>query len=333
MNKKLLSLLLSLVLALIWLPAFGLAQTDDTITVACAHRNLLGASGANFRAAYYYTADQLGVEVMFFDSNGDVEAQANYIEDCIASGNVDAVIVWAADPDGIAGTVQSCADAGIPVVTVDIRIDADSQAFVAAGNYDMGVMAGESAVEYLTAKYGSPKGKVYGCTSNILSSCRDRDAGFLSVIEQYPEITYDYYDMPTTTIDDGVSLADDLIQKYPEGTIDVYYGALISPVLGLISAAQTYNRSDFAVVGGFDYNDTFVEELAKGEGNTVLYSFTAQDCFAIGSAAMEAAVKAAQGEDLGGGDIIVEGDLVTISNLQEYLAKYNQAQEIIAAYQ
>ncbi|NLF28157.1 MAG: sugar ABC transporter substrate-binding protein [Clostridiales bacterium] len=333
MNKKLISLILALVLALLVIPMAGGMAEEDKIVIACAHRNLLGASGANFRAAYYYTADQEGVEIMFKDANGDVEVQANYLEDCIASGTVDAIIVWAADPDGISGTVQQCTDAGIPVITVDIRLTAESRAFVAASNYNLGVMAGESAVEFLTAKYGAPKGTIYGASSEILSSCRDRDAGFLSVIQQYPDIKWDCYYMPTTTIDDGVALADDLIQRFPEGTVDVYYGGLISPVLGLISAAQTYNRTDFAVVGGFDYNDTFVEELSKGKGNSVLYSFTAQDCFAIGSAAMQAAIKCAKGEELEATELLIDGDLVTVDNLQEYLAKYNRAQEIIASYQ
>ena len=49
---------------------------DGKITIACVHRNLLGASGVNFRAAYYYTAAQMdNVELLFFDGNQDVTAQ------------------------------------------------------------------------------------------------------------------------------------------------------------------------------------------------------------------------------------------------------------------
>lgn len=308
---------------------------DGKTTIACVHRNLLGASGVNFRASYYYTANQMGdVDLMFFDGNQDVTAQCNYIEDCMNSKACDAFIVWTCDPDGIKGTVQAAHDAGYPIIVIDISLECDQEAFVAAGNYDMGVMSGESAVEYLKKKNGSESGKVYVITATNQSTARDRVAGFLSVIEQYPDIeVVDTYDMPTSTPDDGVALADDLIQMYPEGSIDLFFCMNMAPMLGLISAAATANRTDFALVGGFDYNDTFVEELAKGEGNTVLWSFAAQDCFKIGSQAFELAVDAARGNMPAETSYQVSGDLVTVDNLEEYMENYNFYQEQILEYQ
>lgn len=308
---------------------------DGKITIACVHRNLLGASGVNFRAAYYYTAAQMdGVELMFFDGNQDVTKQCNYIEDCMASKVCDAFIVWTCDPDGIVGTVQSAHDAGYPIIVVDISLNCDQEAFVAAGNYDMGVLTGESAVECLTEKYGEPKGKVYIITASNQSTARDRVAGFESVISQYPGIeVIGTYDMPTSSVDDGVSLADDLIQQYPEGTVDLFFCMNMSPMLGLISAAATAGRMDFSLVGGFDYNDTFVEELQKGKGNTVLYSFAAQDCFEIGSKAFELAVEAVRGNLPTDKIVSVPGELVTVETLDEYLETYNFYQEQILAFQ
>lgn len=304
----------------------------DKITIAAVHRNLLGASGVNFRAAYYYQAALYDVNLMFFDGNQNVQAQCDYIEDCVASGNVDAFIVWACDADGIAGSVQSLYDKGIPVITVDIEIPADSHAFVTAGNYEMGVMTGESAVEYLTKKNGGPKGTVYVITATTQSTARDRTAGFLSVIEKHPDIkVVGTYDMPTTSIDDGVALADDLIQKNPEGSVDVYYNMNITPMLGLISAAATYNRNDFVLVGGFDYNDSIVEDMYQENG--VVYSFAAQDCFEIGKRAFTVALEAAQGNVPDNAKIDVPGELVTKENLDEYMKKYNEIQKIISSYQ
>ena len=308
---------------------------DGKITIACVHRNLLGASGVNFRAAYYYTAAQMdNVEIMFYDGNQDVTKQCNYIEDCMASKACDAFIVWTCDPDGIVGTVQAAHDAGYPIIVIDISLNCDQEAFVAAGNYEMGVMTGESAVEYLTEKNGSPSGKVYVITASNQSTARDREAGFLSVLEEYPDIeVIGTYDMPTSSVDDGVALADDLIQQYPEGTVDLFFCMNMSPMLGIISAAATSSRTDFVVVGGFDYNDTFVEELEKGVGNTIVWSFAAQDCFAIGSQAFELAVEAAQGNLPAEDTYSVPGQLVTAENLDEYLEVYNFQQEQVLEYQ
>ena len=104
-------------------------------------------------------------------------------------------------------------------------------------------------------------------------------------------------------------------------------------LLGLLSAAATAGRTDFYLVGGFDYNDTFIEELQKGKGNTVLYSFAAQDCFEIGSKAFELAVEAAKGNLPAEKNVLVPGELVSMETLDDYLETYNFYQEQILAYQ
>lgn len=308
---------------------------DGKITIACVHRNLLGATGVNLRAAYYYTAAQMdNVELLFFDGNQDVTAQCNYIEDCMASKACDAFIVWTCDPDGIVGTVQIAHDAGYPIIVVDISLNCDQEAFVAAGNYDMGVLTGQSAVECLTEMNGEAKGRVYIITASNQSTARDRVAGFESVISEYPGIeVIGTYDMPTSSVDDGVALADDLIQQYPEGTVDMFFCMNMSPMLGLLSAAATAGRTDFYLVGGFDHDDTFIKELQKGKGNTVLYSFAAQDCFETGSKAFELAVEAAKGNLPAEKNVLVPGELVTVETLDDYLETYNFYQEQILAYQ
>lgn len=328
--KKILALVLILVLSL---GTFAMAETANSdVTVACVHRNLLGVSGVNLRAAYYYEAEKAGVNIMFFNGDQNVQAQCDYIDDLMTSGKADSFIVWTCDADGIAATVQNMHDEGVPTITVDIAIPAESDAFVTAGNYEMGVMTGESAVQYLTEKYGEPKGKVYVITATTQSTARDRTAGFLSVIEQYPNIeVVDTYDMPDTSVDKGPALADDLIMKYPEGTVDVYFCMNITPMLGLISAAATYERQDFVVVGGFDYNDVFVADMQDEKG--VTYSFVAQDAFDIGCQAFRLAVAAAKGEAIESKEVFVPGQLVNHENLDAYMADYNEKQEIIAAYQ
>lgn len=326
--KKTLALVLTLILAITCFCAFA---EGDNITIACVHRNLLGVSGVNFRAAYYYEAAQQGVDIMFFDGNQDVQAQCDYIDDCLASDSADAFLVWTCDADGIAQTVQNLYDNKVPTITVDIEIPADSLAFVTAGNYEMGEMCADSTAEYLTSLNGSATGKVYVITATTQSTSRERQAGFLAGLEKYPEIeVVGTYDMPTTSVDDGAALADDLIQKNMEGSVDVYFTTNMSPMLGLISAAATYERKDFVVLGGFDYNDVFVEDMRNGG---VTYSFVAQDCFEIGRKAFQLAVAAAKGEEITENRVYVPGELVTLENLDAYMEDYNAKQDIIASFQ
>ena len=327
--KKVLALLLVLVLSL---GVCAMAESESDITIACVHRNLLGVSGVNFRAAYYYEAEQQGVNIMFFNGDQQVQAQCDYIDDVMTSDSADAFVVWACDADGIAATVQHMYDEKVPAITVDIEIPADSLAFVTAGNREMGAMCAESTAQYLTEKYGEAKGKVYVITATTQSTSREREAGFLEALAAYPGIeVVGTYDMPTTSVDDGSRLADDLIQKNQEGSVDVYFTTNMSPMLGLISSAATYGRQDFVVLGGFDYNDSFVQDMQSENG--VTYSFVAQDCFETGRKAFQLAVQAARGEEIDSSEIYVPGELVDKSNLDAYLAKYNEQQEIIASYQ
>lgn len=327
--KKILAIALALILTAASCCAF--AEADDRLTIACVHRNLLGVSGVNIRAAYYYEAEQQGVDIMFFDGNQNVQAQCDYIDDCLAADSADAFLVWTCDADGIAQTVQKMHDEGIPTITVDIEIPAESLAFVTAGNYEMGKMCAESTAQYLTEMYGTAKGKVYVITATIQSTSRERQAGFLEALANYPEIeVVGTYDMPDTSVDKGGPLADDLIQKNMEGSVDVYFTTNMSPMLGLISAGATYGRNDFVVLGGFDYNDVFVEDMRNGG---VTYSFVAQDCFEIGRKAFQLAVAAAKGEELTETRVFVPGKLVTKDNLDAYMEDYNAKQDIIASFQ
>ena len=73
--------------------------------------------------------------------------------------------------------------------------------------------------------------------------------------------------------------------------------------------------------------------MEKGVGNTIVWSFAAQDCFAIGSQAFELAVEAAKG-NLPTEEIYdVPGQLVMADNLDEYLEEYNFQQEQVLKYQ
>ena len=323
----------------------GGGQTSDTITskksgsnssdkliVAMAHRNLLSVTGADIRAAAYLQAEQENVEIKFFDANGDVEAQANFIEDCLGGQQVKAIMLWTADAEGIAESVRECNKKGIPVVSVDIPIpDAKVVNHVASDNIKIGQIAGKKVVEYLVEKNGSEKGTIVACTSSSLDSLRQRMQGFEEVINQYPEIEIKVHEMVTTTIDDGIALADDLMQLYGKGDVDVFFGANVSPTLGVITAAQTYNRDDFAVVG-VDHDPNLVSELQKGEGNSVLLGFVAQDPYNIGEVGMRQTIKAAKGEDTGEKLISTNVTMVTADNIQEYLDTYNQYSEKVKEF-
>jgi ribose transport system substrate-binding protein len=100
-------------------------------------------------------AAELGVKVVMLESNWDVVQQAADIEDFLAQG-VDALIVNAADKDGVIPSIQKANAAGVPVFTIDSAA-AGGEVLSHSGN-DL-YCIGYRSMEYLAKQLGG-SGKV-----------------------------------------------------------------------------------------------------------------------------------------------------------------------------
>ena len=158
---------------------------------------------------------------------GDPVLQANCLEQFILK-NVDAIVTHAVDVVALAPTIKKAEDAGIPVFlwagALDAGLGANPLMSYAHPNKISANAGGELLVEFLTQKYGSPKGKVLNVQGSMTT--RDgieRSGHFLEIIEKYPdiEVTSKAADWDASKAADwDASKAADIIQDWMTGNPD-----------------------------------------------------------------------------------------------------------------
>lgn len=155
-------------------------------------------------------AEGKGWEVITNNANFDASAQANQIDDFIASG-VNAVVTVPVDSQAICASVKKAADAGVLFFTIDrAPIGCEIAMTVQSDNYLAGKQSAEAMVALLTEKYGEPKGTVLELQGNLGQNVAQlRGGGFNDVMKEYPNITI--ISKPT----------DWAAEKFAQATLDV----------------------------------------------------------------------------------------------------------------
>lgn len=214
-------------------------------------------------------AKELGVNVYSLEANNEVSRQLSIVEDMITLGYAGLLLV-PIETDAVVPAVEKLNAAGIPVVTVDRRINppegstATILAHVGADNVVGGENAAKFIVERLSKLYGEPKGTVielYGFVGS--GPAIDRSEGFQRIMKQYPKI-----EVKTQTANfmrvDGMRVMEDFIMSIPQ--IDAVFGANDEMVMGAIEAMQASGKFDFSkvITVGFDAIDDALQSIRDG---------------------------------------------------------------------
>ncbi|MCY3807011.1 MAG: sugar ABC transporter substrate-binding protein [bacterium] len=132
-----------------------------------------------------------GMKHVYCSGKAEATAQANCIDQFIAQ-DVDIILIYPADVDSMAETIKVANAAGTPVASFfgNIPDVGQEQLYtLTIPVYDAGVLNGHKLVEYLTEKNGGPQGTVLEITGLMTTSqAQDRNAGFHSVVDEYPDI-------------------------------------------------------------------------------------------------------------------------------------------------
>jgi len=157
MKRILLSAFGILALALAMLtPAF--AQSKGTVYYLVP--TLLDEFQTGSVSALETFLKQVGYEVKTLNADNKTDAQQSQMNDVIALKPA-AIILAAVDFNALKPSIEAATAAGIPVVEFDRQITSTPSAFTSvAGTVEIGQIAAEQAEKLLTAKHGSPKGKI-----------------------------------------------------------------------------------------------------------------------------------------------------------------------------
>lgn len=301
--KKMVSMLLAGAVAvnLFAFPVYAEEEKEtESIKIGASLSTLTNAFFVAMKMGLEDTAEEKGIELIVTNADNDVSKQASQIEDLI-SQEVNALIVNPIDSDAIVPSEQKAAAAGIPVIYCDRgSTGEDYTSFLASDNVAMGAIAADKIADFLTEKYGEPKGKVVEIQGKIgTSAATDRGAGFNDAIaEKYPDI--EVIAQQPGDFDQEVSMnaMQNIIQANPE--FDAVYGHNDDCILGAMKAIESADMLKNAGEEGHIYiigiDGTFdaIKAIQDGKIDVTI----SQDPIGMGTKAIELCVDALGGTEI-----------------------------------
>ena len=252
-------------LALAGLPGPALAQADKPLTIMTSLPNMAFPFFVHMQKELRAEAEDLGaITLMESDGQGSTPKQTADVEAAIIQG-VDGIIISPNEVDAMAPALQQAVDAGIPVVTIDRRVDnvPGILAHVGADN----VKGGEAQGQLIMSLF--PDGaKVLNLQGQPGSSpAIDRNAGVHNVLDQHAE-KYPFVFEQTANFarDKGLSVTEAGLAGLAEPP-DVIVAANDDMALGAIEAIKA-SGTDIPVIGF----DALPEALASIQGGDLAAS-------------------------------------------------------------
>ncbi|MBD7945896.1 MULTISPECIES: ribose ABC transporter substrate-binding protein RbsB [Psychrobacillus] len=229
-------------------------------------------------------ADELGATVTVVDAQDNASKQASDVEDLIQQG-VDLIIINPVDSQAVVSSVESANAANIPVVTVDRSSEGgEVVAHIASDNVAGGELAGEYLLEL--AGEGAAVVELEGIAGS--SAARDRGQGFNNVADGKLDVVA----KQTANFNraEGLTVMENILQSNPD--IKGVFAHNDEMALGALEAIEAAGKD--IIVIGFDATDDAVKSVENGK----LAGTIAQKPEQIGEKAMEAAIKALNGEEV-----------------------------------
>ncbi len=232
-----------------------------------------------------------GVSVTFEgpETEAMVDKQIEMLEAAL-SKNPSAICLAALDSKAVIPLVERATEAGIPVIGFDSGVDSDLIVSTAAtDNYAASMLAADKMAELI-----GEEGKVGIIVHDQTSMTGiDRRDGFVDRIEdKYPnieivDIQYGEGDQLKST-----EIAKAILSAHPD--LKGFFGANEGSIIGVLNALKELEREGEVIAIGYDAGTQQMEAIRSG----VQAGAITQDPIGIGYKAVEAAIKAINGEEL-----------------------------------
>ena len=195
-------------------------------------------------------AAQYGYEVVALSGQMDPAKQNNQLADFAAQG-YDAVFLNPVDSKAVAEGVKKAHQAGIPVFTYDVQVQAEQAkkmivSHIGSNNYQGGKLAAESMI-----KVTGDNGKIAIIGYPEVSSCILRVKGFKDYLKEHESKLRIVTELSGKgNRNDGYTVATDILQAHP-GIVGIF--AINDPsALGAYAAVVKAGKTDQITIVGFD---------------------------------------------------------------------------------
>ena len=269
---------------------------------------LLGAQAA---------ADESGGEIVVTTdgppSETDIDQQVSILENVIAT-QPDGIVIASTSSDATVPAVEDAMSQGIPVVTVDNKLNTDEYtSFLATDHALAAGMAAEAMVKDWEAKGIDPSGKKVIVISSVAGTVVNtaRTEGFIKKIKELvPDIKVLETQYADNDISKALSIAENTIASNPD--LIGIFGDNNHMGVGIAKALESTGTADSIIAYAFD---TDADEIAAMESG-ILKGLVVQDPFGMGYQGVLAAVAAANGETVQK-DVIVDATIVNKDNMND----------------
>lgn len=235
-------------------------------------------------------AAELGVTVQFMAPNTKDDAQQIECVNNAVSAGAQAIIVAANGPDAISSALKEASDAGVKLIYVDSPANVSAEATFSTDNNAAGKTAGEEMKKAL-ADAGVTSGTIGIINVNAATdSCVMREEGFRSAFEGT-----DFELLETQYGEGDAAKSQSIAENYiTQGVVGIF-GCNEGSTTGAGNAIKASGKDN--VIGvGFDKSDAILGLIDDG----YLLCTMAQNPDVMGYEGVKAAVKAINGESLGG---------------------------------
>lgn len=288
----------------------GGAATDD-IKVGVILKTLSSEYWSYVAAGVEAAEKDLGVTVQLQGPASETayDEQNNMIETMLADNSMQALVISPLQPDSVVSVLGGTEK---KILFVDTDADYEQKvSYIGTGNEAAAKAGGEAAAK--VAGEGATAAWIGGVQGNTTSDAREK--GFIEGLQAGGvEVTVKQYGEGLA--DKAASIMENVLTSSPDLKVVVANNDEMAS--GAARAVGSAGKDD-VIIFGFDGIQAGVQNVIDG----TVTGTVAQDPYGMGYAAVEAAVKAAKGEEVE--DFIDTGStVITKDNAEEYLAKLKE---------
>lgn len=268
----------------------------------------------------YVAESGKNIKLQFEDGKFDINTQITQLENMVQLG-AKGVVIFPVDGKAIIPTMVQLKEKGVKVVVGDYPQSPDKpedavwETFVGHDFKEMGLAAGDIAVQYLKTLGKDDPTVVYLSVPASGQASVDRYEGFSSTIKAaFPNANIIEEGDPKGDRNSAQTLFENVMQR--NKSIDVVSGHNDALVLGAYNGAVGANRDkDIKFIGLA--GDKEVLQFIQ-DGNTSWLGEVLQDPVILGKVALEALVAALEGNDLSDVTPLPKPEVITPENINSY---------------
>ena len=288
------------------------AFAEDKIPIGFSQGTMESSWRVNMVEGNKKYAEENLSDVNLIITNGENNAskQVSDVESLIAQG-VKVLIISPVTADALTPVVKQAMGAGIPVLTLDRKVNTDVTSHIGADNVLIGKTAGEFVCETLGGE-----GNVIEIQGTAGASATiDRHDAFHAVLaEKCPGVKVVADQVANYVREPAIKFMEDMLQRFGPGEIDLVYAHNDDMALGAVTALEAAGRLDEVQVVGIDGENAAYDAIKDGKMvATFTYHFVAPEGVQYG-------YKVAKGEEIPK-EIVLPTHQVDASNVDQFLGK------------